>query len=468
MRSGSFLVVVSVILAFLVAYPVYGADKGDLTADGYVDMDDLSVIAGDWLTNGTLADLAPIAGNPNVSISDGDGIVDNKDLALLAENWRNESLTVSSNALDYSLQQILDTHDTEWGTDRYPSRTIQGGYYAWDRAYHKSEPDYPDGTECWTLGFYPGCLWYMYELTGDDSIKAKARLWTERIESQKNNTVFGDQGFVLMCSFGQGYRLGGSECNYYKDVVITGANSLATRYNDVVGCIDSWDWGGYATKFTTIIDTMMNIEILFWASKNGGGQNLYDIAVNHAYKTRDEFVRLDGSTCNTITFSETTGEPIEWECDPAEPWSRGQAWAVYGFTMTYRETGDPNFLATAQACADYFLDNLPTDKVPPQHFNSTTDYKDSSASAITAAGLLELCTLVTDPLDQERYYNQAKEILTSLSTRYWDGGYMGNDADVCILREVNGGADKIWGWIYGDYYFVEALMRYYELTGWPE
>ena len=186
MRSGSFLVVVSVILAFLVAYPVYAADKGDLTGDGYADMDDLSVIAGDWLTDGTLADLAPIAGNPNVSISDGDGIVDNKDLALMAENWRNESQTVSSNALDYCLQTILATEAdlfSTWGLENTPEST-ENSYSNW-RIYWRSDPDYAEG---WTNGFFPGCLWYMYELTGDPATKTKAMLWTERIEGMKNYT----------------------------------------------------------------------------------------------------------------------------------------------------------------------------------------------------------------------------------------------------------------------------------------
>lgn len=463
MRSRGVVAVVSVILAFLLAYPVCAADKGDLTGDGYADMDDLAVMAGAWLTDSTLADLAPIAGNPNVSISDGDGIVDNKDLALLAENWRNGSLTVSSNALDYCLQTILATEAYLYGTyvlENTPEST-ENSYSNW-RIYWRSDPDYIEG---WTNGFYPGCLWYMYELTGDPATKTKAMLWSERIEPMKLYTQYRDHGFVFLPSYRHGYRLGGTACAGYNDVVHTAASTLAAAgYSEVVGCLESWDWGGYATKFTTIIDTMMNIEILFWSARTGGDPDLYDIAVNHAYKTRDYLVREDGSNCNIVTFSETTGEPIEWECDPATPWSRGQAWGAHGFTIAYRETGDPNFLETAQAMTDYFLDNLPSDMVPPQNFN-TTKLKDSSASAIMAAGLLELCTLVTDPLDQERYYNAAKDILTSLTTSYLDGGFMAGGSDVCLLRRTNGTTE---GRIYADYYFVEALMRYYQLTGWPE
>jgi len=462
-RFVNFFTIFSLVLTGLLISPAVGADKGDLTGDSFVDIDDMAVIADNWLEDYPRADLAPISGNPNVSISDGDGIIDLQDFGLLAQNWKDESLTVSSNALDYCLQTILATEAdlvATWGLENTPESTINS-YSEW-RIYWRSDPDYIEG---WTNGFFPGCLWYMYELTGDPFIKIKAMMWTGRIEGMKNYTQMRDHGFVFLCSFRNGYRLGGPECAGFNDVVHTAASTLADAgYSDVVGCLESWDWGGYATKFTTIIDTMMNIEILFWSARTGGDPNLYDIAVNHAYKTRDYFVREDGSNCNIITFDESTGEPIEWECDPCEPWSRGQAWGAHGFTIAYRETGDPNFLETAQKMTDYFLDNLPTDMVPPNHFN-TAEAKDSSASAIAASGLLELCTLVTDPNDQERYYNAAKDILTSLTTSYLDGGYMAGGSDVCLLRETNGTTE---GRIYADYYFVEALMRYYDLTGWPE
>jgi unsaturated chondroitin disaccharide hydrolase len=335
--------------------------------------------------------------------------------------------------------------------------STENNYSNW-RIYWRSKPDYAEG---WTNGFFPGCLWSMYELTGDPLIKGQAMLWTERIEGMKNYTWFSDQGFAFLPSFAYGYRIGGPECSGYKDPIITAAVMLYARYNPNVGCIDSCDWGPYIDTFTTIIDTMMSIEILFWAAKNGAPTDLYDVAVAHSYKTMDEFVRPDGSDCQMITFDEITGEPIEYtNCDPCEPWARGQAWGAHGFTIAYRETGDPNFLATAMSQFDYFIDHLPTDMVPPNHFN-TAEAKDSSASAIAASGLLELCTLVTDPNDQQRYYNAAEDMLTSLSTSYLDGGYMAGSSDVCLLRQANGTTE---GRIYADYYFVEALMRYYGMT----
>ena len=463
-RFVNFFTIFSLVLTGFLISPAVGADKGDLTGDSFVDIDDVAVIADNWLEDYPRADLAPI-NDPNVGISDGDGIVDLKDFGLLAQNWKDESLTVSSNALDFCLSQILATEASYFGThglDKTVDRT-DVGYLQWDTStYYRNNPDYTEG---WTNGFWPGCLWYMYELTGDPAIKTQAMLWTERIEGMKDYTQFRDHGFVFLCSYRNGYRLGGAECSDYIDVINTAATTLGIAgYKPAVGCIDSWDWGTHEFTHTTIIDTMMNIEILYWASKNGGPAFLYDWAVNHAYKTRDYFVRADGSSCNTIIFDEVTGEPDVNDCNPAEPWSRGQAWGAHGFAIAYRETGDPNMLETAQAMTDYFLDHLPTDMVPPQHFN-TTENKDSSASAIMAAGLLELCTLVTDPNDQERYYNAAKDILTSLTTSYLDGGFMADGSDVCLLRQSNG---QIRAFIYGEYYFVEALMRYYDMTGWPE
>ena len=445
-------------------------NKGDLTRDGFVDIDDLAVMAGNWLKNDLIADIAPVVGDGSVSMADGDGIVNGRDLALLAQNWQDESWMLSSNTLDFCYRQTLQTEADfygAYGTKKYPYQTCDNcsvwpstpGYQLWDTNHYRNGPDYVEG---WTVGFFPGCLWYMYELTGETFIKDQAQLWTERLENQKYNTVFADQGFALLCSFGQGHRLTGDPD--YRDVAVQGAYSLASRYDPNVGCIDSWDWGGYIDKFTVIIDTMMNLEILFYGAKHTGDPNLYEIAVDHAYKTRDYFVREDGSACNIITFDPNTGEPNDYDCDPCQPWSRGQAWAVYGFTMAYRETGDPNFLVTAQACADYFIDNLPADKVPPKYFN-TAEAKDSSASAIAASGLLELCVLVSDPPKQQKYYNAAKEILLSLARPYSTGGYLADDDDACILRQSNA---QTRGFIYGDYYFIEALMRYYKLTAYAE
>jgi len=444
------------------------ANLGDLTGDRFVDFDDLAVMAGGWLTDDTRADIAPIS-DEGVSISGGDGIVDMKDLAVLSGGWLGESLLMSSNALDFCRKQLLETIYTE-STNAYPSETDYGYTYWWKTFA-------PTATEGWTLGFFPGCLWYMYELTGDIYFLMEAVMWTNPLQNQKNNTIFGDHGFVLLDSYGHGYRLTGETS--YRDIVIQGANSLASRYDPDVGCVRSWSWGSWAdgSKFTVVVDTMMNIEILFWGARHGGPSDLYDKAVSHAYKTRQNHVRADGSTYHVVVYDENTGavsyKTTHQGYSTESTWSRGQAWALYGFTMSYRETGDPNFLETAEKVADYFVDNLPADSVPYSDFEAPgipNVEKDSSAAAIAASGLLELCTLVSDPCDQEKYYDTAKDILTSLCTRYPYGGYLAQDTDgsaisPSILRrgcKMYGDSEN--GLIYGDYFFLEALMRYKGLT----
>ena len=183
-RFANFLTVISLVLATFLISPAVAADKGDLTGDGFVDIDDVAVMAGDWLESSPKTDLAPISGNPNVSISDGDGIVNMKDFALLSENWGGESLVMSSNAMDFCLQQILATE--EFLYDNYDSYGIaktvystENGYSQWDMDNGRTNPTFYEG---WTSGFFPGCLWYMYELTGDAFIKTRAMMRTEYLE----------------------------------------------------------------------------------------------------------------------------------------------------------------------------------------------------------------------------------------------------------------------------------------------
>ena len=467
-RFVNFLAVTSLVLGCLLVSPAAGADKGDLTGDSLVDIDDLSVMADDWLKSDSVADIAPINGSNSVCVSDGDGIVNMKDLALLSENWGGESLLLSSNALDFCRSRLLDTAQTE-STDAYPHKT--------DPLYTYWQTFPPTREEGWTLGFFPGCLWYMYELTDEINFLIIAMIWTDPLEWHKNNTVFGDQGFVLLDSYGHGYRLTGNTS--YRDIVIQGAQSLASRYDPDVGCVRSWSWGEWSDPdiFPVIVDTMMNIEILFWASRHGGPSSLYDKAASHAHKTRQNHVREDGSTYHIVVYDPDTGDVDYMDTHQGysveSTWSRGQAWALYGFTMTYRETGDPNFLETAEKVADYFVDNLPEDGVPYSDFEAPEIpdlEKDSSAAAIACSGLLELCTFVSDPCDQEKYYSAAKEILTSLCTRHPDGGYMAQDSDgnflspSLLMRGCGEYGSSEQGLIWGDYFFVEALMRYKGLT----
>ncbi|QDU29963.1 Unsaturated glucuronyl hydrolase [Anatilimnocola aggregata] len=325
------------------------------------------------------------------------------------------------------------------------------------------------GAGDWTAGFYPGLLWQMYEATGDVAWRTKAEAWTAGLESQKNRTSTHDLGFMIHNSFGQGERLTGSES--YKAVVLQAAKSLSSRFNTKAGVMRSWDGGG----FRVIIDNMMNLEMLFYAAKNGGttstggsAQELYNMAVSHATKTLQNHVRADGSTFHVVNYNTTTGgvtsKSTAQGMNTNSTWSRGQSWAVYGFTMTYRETGDATFLEGARRTADYFIANLPEDYVPAADFQSPYTglaHKDSSAAAISASALLELSTLETDPARSVKYFEAAVRMLDSLSSP----SYFAPPQHPSMLLH---GAQKYPGnnssLIYGDYYYVEALLRYAKIT----
>jgi autotransporter-associated beta strand protein len=312
----------------------------------------------------------------------------------------------------------------------------------------------------WTSGFYPGDLWQMYRFTGDTSYSTAAANRTAGLEGQKNNNGTHDIGFEIFNSFGQGYKLTNNSA--YKDVIITAANTLSTRYSPVVGAIQSW--GGSGDPYQVIIDNMMNIEMLFWASKHGGGSNLYDIAVQHALTTSEQFVRPDGGTYHVVEFNRTTGAVISKYTSQGysndSTWSRGQAWGIYGFTMSYRETGDTRFLQTAQQLADYFLNHLSVSGLPYYDFDDPANPPpyDTAAAAIASSGLLELMNYV-NPTDRQRYFDGAKGMLLKLSG---PGILSDGSTFQSILMQgtvSHGGANRV-GTSYGDYYYIEALGRY--------
>ena len=241
----------------------------------------------------------------------------------------------------------------------------------------------------------------------------------EGLEGRKNDTSTHDVGFVIMSSFGNGFRLSTT------DALPAGrpyhGRFAGYPYNVKVGCIRSWDGG--SSDFKVIIDNMMNLEILFWASKHGGSSAWYDMAVSHALRTMTEHVRADGSTYQVVNYDPKTGavkaKSTNQGAGTESTWSRGQAWAIHGFTTAYRETGDQRFLDTARRTADYFIQHLPTDLVPYWDFEAPgipNEPRDSSAGAVAAAGLLELGRLESDPARAATYIGAADAIVTSLSS----------------------------------------------------
>ena len=218
----------------------------------------------------------------------------------------------------------------------------------------------------WTSGFWPGILWYAYEYSKDEDIKEAAEKFTAPLkiisETSAGNHYI---GLLVYFSYGNGYLLTGSE--EYKKIILAAADTLATLFNPNVG----QSYPGQKKKeysHNTIIDNMMNLELLYWASKNGGSQRLYDIASSHAEVTMKNIVRSDNSTFHLGNFDRVTGEFIKGYThqgySASSLWARGQAWGIYGFAISARETGRKDFLNTSINLANHFLERLPEDGIP--------------------------------------------------------------------------------------------------------
>ncbi len=322
----------------------------------------------------------------------------------------------------------------------------------------------PVASSDWTSGFYPGCLWKIYELTNDASMRESAEKLTLGLSDQQFNTRTHDVGFIMFTSFGNGFRFVPSE--NYRKILLQSARSLATRFNARVGCIRSWDRRKW--PFPVIIDNMMNLELLFWAARNGGGELYYTIAKSHALKTMENHVRQDGSTFHVVSYDSASGSVLAKETHQGfsdeSVWARGQAWAIYGFTVAYRETKDKRFLETAEKAADYFISRLPVDHVPYWDFMAPgipNAPKDVSAAAIAASGLLELKTFVTEKERRESYSAAAENILEALCrTPYLSEGTSSDGILNHAVGNYPANTEVDVSLIYADYYFLEALVRY--------
>ena len=319
----------------------------------------------------------------------------------------------------------------------------------------------------WTSGFFPGALWYMYEYTNDPFFKANAEKWTAGMANEQFDKGTHDLGFKIFCSYGTGNRLSPSE--EYRKVILQAAATLSGRFNPVVGCIKSWDNRKWV--YPVIVDNMMNLELLFWAAEHGGPKSLRDIAIKHAETTMKNHVRADGSTYHVLSYDTTNGAILVRNTHQGyadeSAWARGQAWAIYGFTMTYRFTKDPRFLKTAQRTADYFLQRLPADHVPYWDFQAPeipNEPRDVSAAAITASALFELSSYVETGKEKEEYLKHARNILQSLcGPPYLAEG----TASHAVLNHAVGSkpakSEVDVSSIYADYYFIEAMLRYLKL-----
>ncbi len=324
----------------------------------------------------------------------------------------------------------------------------------------------------WTEGFYPGSLWYMYEYTNDETWKNAAEKFQSLFENHKYKTNSHDLGFIFNCSYGNGYRLTKNES--FKDIMVTSADSLLTRFNPNVGCIKSWDVDyGWQKKrgwmYPVIIDNMMNLELLFKVSEFTGDSKYKEAAIIHANTTLKNHFREDDSSFHVIDYNPETGEVRSGQTaqgfSHGSSWARGQAWGLYGYTVCYRYTKNDIYLKQAEKIANYIVNykSTPEDGIPYWDYNAPNipnEPRDVSAAAITASALLEL-----DGYSSLSYKSNIDKIINTLSSGKYTAK-IGDNKNFILKHSVGSiphGAEIDVPLNYADYYYVEALLRYQAL-----
>lgn len=326
--------------------------------------------------------------------------------------------------------------------------------------------------EDWTSGFFPGTMLLMYELTGDNKWMKYGIKYTEKLDSVKYLTSHHDIGFIINCSYGNAYNVTKNE--KYKAVIIEAAKSLSTRFRPIPGVIQSWDenrgWQG--TKgwmCPVIIDNMMNLELLFKASDVSGDSTFRKMAISHANVTMENHFRDDYSCYHVVDYDKikgsVRGKYTAQGYSDESAWARGQAWALYGYTVCYRETKDKKYLNFAEKIYGFIFNNknMPEDLVPYWDFdapNIPNEPRDASAAAIIASALYELSSYTNDS-----YKKQADKIIASLSSPAYRA-IVGTNHNFLLMHSVGSiphGNEIDVPLNYADYYFLEALTRKKEL-----
>lgn len=316
----------------------------------------------------------------------------------------------------------------------------------------------------WTSGFYVGTLWQLYTLTGDIKYKEYASKWNSFLEKEKFNNRTHDMGFKIYCSFGKGFQINKSED--YKKIIIKSAQTLCTRFNKKIGSIKSWDHNEDKWDFPVIIDNMMNLELLFEASKLTRDDAYKQIAIKHANTTLKNHFRKDNSCFHVIGYDTLSGKVKSKNThqgySDSSSWARGQSWAVYGFTMAYRYTKDKAYLKQAEATAKFFINhqNMPEDGISYWDYNypnipNTT--RDASAAAVMASALLELYAFTKN----DAYLNYSNKVINSLSS---DKYLLSKSVEAPFVLDHSTGdwskkAELDEPIVYADYYFLEAIIR---------
>ncbi|XOV94630.1 MAG: glycoside hydrolase family 88 protein [Bacteroidota bacterium] len=325
----------------------------------------------------------------------------------------------------------------------------------------------------WVSGFYPASLWYLYEYSGDDELKSEAEKRTWLLEPMSLYTGTHDLGFVIYCPYGNAYRITGDES--YADVIVKASESLTTRFNETAGVIKSWDWKrGDDWTYPVIIDNMMNLEMLLWAAEKTGNTEFKKVALSHADTTMKHHYRPDYSSWHVLDYDTENGgvkgKMTHQGYSDDSAWTRGQVWGLYGYTVMFRMTRDPKYLDQAKHIAEFLLNhpNMPEDKIFYWDLNDPkipNTYRDASAGAIAASALLELSEYVDDSLSSS-YLDNAEQMLQSLSgPKYL--AKLNENGNFILMHGVGhlpGGNEIDAPLSYGDYYFIEALVRYLKMN----
>lgn len=332
----------------------------------------------------------------------------------------------------------------------------------------------PGGIYSWTNGFWPGMLWQMYKATGEEAYKKAA----EGVEARLEETLFGfegldhDVGFLFLPSAVANYRMTGNKNARRRG--IQAASALASRYNMAGGFLRAWNdtMNGFFPGLedvsgSMIIDCIMNIPLLYWASEETHDPRYAQIAQSHAKTAQRYIVRPDGSCNHILFFDSKTGELLDnpggQGYGKGSSWSRGQSWAVYGFALSYRHTGNPEFLDTAKRCAHYCIANMATnDWLPLVDYRAPAEpvKYDSTAGMITACGLLEIAEHVGEH-EKKLYTDAAWRILRACDAKFnnWNPE---EDSIVnggtYFYHDPNGTNTEV-PIIYGDYFLIEAILR---------
>lgn len=353
-------------------------------------------------------------------------------------------------ALDFAVEQSLRLHAS------VPDSVNP-------RSYDNGELHTPRNKD-WCSGFFPGSLVYLYEYSGDEELRAAYEARFVHLEAQKDDSLTHDVGFKIQCSFGNALRITGDSASYVS-IIVDAADALMARFDPVIGATKSWDFIRLNWNYPVIIDNMMNLEVLFLASQFTGDPQYYNAAISHADKTMANHFREDNSSWHVVSYTpegEVEMKVTHQGTADESAWARGQAWGLYGYTMCHRFSGEDRYLEQASRIADFILSHprLPDDLVPYWDYDAPqipNEPRDASAAAIMASALLDLA----DYSGNGEYRQAAETILRNLASPDYLAA-AGENGNFLLLHGVgnmpsNSEIDTPLS--YGDYYFVEALMK---------